>query len=159
MSRGDTNGPIPVDLTLLGGIARPLLAYKRCRELEGIAWTLAPALAGRSFLWSKVSAGPFPRELQTALERVGAETLLARTPARARDLASRFDFSAAAINCGDAIDTAEFRQLLDELGSMPVLLYGTAPPSYVSGRAPFLATSKPTRPEAIVKAVAGLLSS
>jgi hypothetical protein len=42
---------------------------------------------------------------------------------------------------------------------MPVLLYGTAPQSYVSGRAPFLATSKPTHPEAIVKAVAGLLSS
>ena len=37
---------------------------------------------------------------------------------------------------------------------MPVLLYGTAPPSYVSGRAPFLATSNPTHPDAIVKAVA-----
>ena len=66
--------------------------------------------------------------------------------------------SAAAINCSD-LDTSELRQLLNELGSMPVLLYGTAPPSYVSGRAPFLATSKPTHPEAIVKAVAGFLSS
>ena len=78
---------------------------------------------------------------------------------RALDHASRFDFSAAAINCGDAIDTAEFRQLLDELGSMPVLLYGTPTPSYMSGTTPFLATSRPTHPEGIVKAVAGLLSS
>jgi hypothetical protein len=90
------------------------------------------------------------------LSGVGAESLLARCPAR--DRASRFDFSAAAINCSD-LDTAELRQLLNELGSMPVLLYGSAPQSYVSGRAPFLATSKPTHPEAIVKAVAGLLSS
>ena len=116
-------------------------------------------LGGQVILVVEGEAGPFPRELQTALERVGAETVLARTPARARDHASRFDFSAAAIYCGDAIDTAEFRQLLDELGSMPVLLYGIAPPSYVSGTTPFLATSKPTHPEAIVKAVAGLLSS
>ena len=116
-------------------------------------------LGGHIILVVEGEAGPFPLELQAALERVGAETLLARCPARARDLASRFDLSAAAINCGDAIDIAELRQLLDELGSMPILLYGTAPPSYVSGRAPFLATSKPTHPEAIVKAVAGLLSS
>ena len=47
----------PVDLTLLGDIACPLLAYKRCRELEGIAWTIAPVLAARSFLWSKVRRG------------------------------------------------------------------------------------------------------
>src|SRR5262245_50399466 len=103
-------------------------------------------------------AGSFPLELQAAFERVGAETLLARGPARARDHASRYDFSAAAIYCGNATDTAEIRQLLDELGSMPVLLYGAAPPSYVSGKA-FLATSNPGHPEAIVKAVAALLSS
>jgi hypothetical protein len=116
-------------------------------------------LGGQVILVVEREAGPFPRELQAALERLGAETVLACTPARARDHASRFDFSAAAINCGDAVDTAEFRQLLDELGSMPVLLYGIAPPSYVSGKTPFLATSKPTHPETIVKAVAGLLSS
>ena len=116
------------------------------------------SLGGQVILVVEGEAGSFPLELQAALELVGAETLLARTPARARDHASRFDISAAAINCGDAIDTAEFRQLLDELGCMPVLLYGTAPPSYVSGRAPFLATSNPTHPDAIVKAVAGLLS-
>jgi hypothetical protein len=116
------------------------------------------SLDGQVILVVEGEAGSFPLELQAALELVGAETLLARTPARARDHASRFDLSAAAINCGGAIDTAEFRQLLDELGRMPVLLYGTAPPSYVSGRAPFLATSNPTHPDAIVKAVTGLLS-
>jgi hypothetical protein len=104
-------------------------------------------------------ADSFPLELQTALERVGAETLLAHTPARARDFAGRFDLTAAAINCGDAIDIAELRQLLDELGSMPVLLYGTAPPSYMSGRALLLPTPRPAHPEAIVKAIVGLLSS
>ena len=116
-------------------------------------------LGGQVILVVEGEAGPFPLELQAALERVGAETLLARSPADARDHASRFDFSAAAINCGDGPHITELRQLLDELGGMPVLLYGTALPSYVSGRAPFLATSKPTHPEAIVKAVAGLLSS
>ena len=116
-------------------------------------------LGGQVILVVEGAAGPFPLELQAALERVGAETLLAPTPARALDQASRFDFSAAAINCGDAVDTAELRQLLDELGGMPVLLYGTAPPSYVSGRAPFLATSKPAHPEAIVKAIAELVFS
>jgi hypothetical protein len=115
-------------------------------------------LGGQVILVVEGAAGPFPLELQAALECVGAETLLAPTPARALDQASRFDFSAAAINCGDAVDTAELRLLLDALGGMPVLLYGPAPPSYLSG-APFLATSKPTHPEAIVKAVAGLLSS
>jgi len=117
------------------------------------------SLGGQIILVVESAAGPFPRELQAALERMGAETLLARSPARARDYASQFDFSAAAINCGDAIDAAELRELLDELGRMPILLYGTAPPSYMSGRALFLSTPRPAHPEAIVKAIAGLLSS
>ena len=62
-------------------------------------------LGGQVILVVEGEAGPFPLELQAALERVGAETLLARCPARARDLASRFDFSAAAINCGDDHDS------------------------------------------------------
>ena len=58
------------------------------------------------------------------------------------------------------MDVVEFRHLLKELGGMPLLLYGAAPPSYVSlERAPFLATSKPSHPEAIVRAVAQMLSS
>src|SRR5688500_8957237 len=84
----------PVDLTLLGGIAHPLLAYKPCRE--GIAMYDSARLGGQVILVVEGEAGPFPLELQAALERVGAETLLARCPARARDLASRFDLSAAA---------------------------------------------------------------
>ena len=90
------------------------------------------SLGGQIILVVEGEPGPFPLELQAALERVGAETLLARSPAHARDHASRFDLSAAAINCGDAIDVVEFRQLLKELGGMPLLLYGAAPPSYVS---------------------------
>ena len=115
-------------------------------------------LCGHVILVVEGEAGPFPLELQAAFEGVGAETLLARDPAQARDQASRFDFSAAAIYCNDAFDPAEIRQLLDELGNMPVLLYGTAPPSYVSGKA-FVPTSNPGHPEAIVKGVARMLSS
>jgi len=115
-------------------------------------------LCGHVILVVEGEAGPFPLELQAAFEGVGAETLLARDPAQARDQASRFDFSAAAICCDDVIDTAEIGELLDELGSMPVLLYGTAPLGYVSGKA-FHATSKPGHPEAIVKAVARMLSA
>jgi len=115
-------------------------------------------LCGHVILVVEGEAGPFPLELQAAFEGVGAETLLARDPAQARDQANRFDFSAAAICCDDVIDTAEIGELLDELGSMPVLLYGTAPLGYVSGKA-FHATSKPGHPEAIVKAVARMLSA
>jgi len=117
-------------------------------------------LGGQVILVVEGEAGPFPLELQAALERVGAETLLARSPARARDHASRFDFSAAAINCGETMDGVEFRQLLKELGGMPLLLYGSAPPSHVSPeRARFLRTGKPSHAEAIVRAVARMLSS
>jgi hypothetical protein len=117
-------------------------------------------LGGQVILVVEGEPGPFPLELQAALERMGAETLLARSPAHARDHASRFDISAAAINCGETIDLVEFRQLLKELGGMPLLLYGAAPPSHVSPeRARFLRTRKPSHPEAIVRAVARMLSS
>ena len=148
---------IPVDLPHSGASLGYPLTYKRF-EVGGQRMCNSTCLCGHVILVVEGEAGSFPLELQAAFERVGAETLLARSPAQARDHASRFDFSAAAIYCGDAIDTAEIRQLLDELGSMPVLLYATGPPSYVSGKA-FLATSNPDNPEAIVTGVARMLSS
>ena len=116
-------------------------------------------LVGQVILVVEGEAGHFARQLQVALERVGAETLLARTPAHAREHVSRYDFSAAVIGCGAAIDAVEFRRLRNELGGMPLLLYGTAPPPYVSLRgAQFLATSMTTHADVIVRAVTRLLS-
>ena len=83
---------------------------------------------------------------------------MARTPAHAREHVGRYDFSAAVIDCGALLDTVEFRHLRNELGGMPLLLYGTAPPPYVSLRgAQFLAISMTTDPDYIVRAVARLL--
>jgi len=63
------------------------------------------------------------------------------------------------IGCGAAIDAVEFRRLRNELGGMPLLLYGTAPPPYVSlSGAQFLATSMTTHADVIVRAVTHLLS-
>ena len=116
-------------------------------------------LVGQVILVVEGGAGPFARQLQAALESKGAETLLACTPAHARGHVGRYDFSAAVIDCGAALDTAEFRHLRKELGGMPLLLYGTAPPPYVPLRgAQFLATSTASRADDIVGAVTRLLS-
>jgi hypothetical protein len=116
-------------------------------------------LVGQVILVVEGEAGHFARQLQVALEHVGAETLLARTPANAREHVSRYDFSAAVIGCGAAIDAVEFRRLRNELGGMPLLFYGTAPPPYVSLRGTqFLATSMTTHADVIVRAVTRLLS-
>jgi hypothetical protein len=116
-------------------------------------------LVGQVILVVEGGAGPFARQLQAALESMGAETLLARSPAHAREHVSRYDFSAAVIDCGAALDTAEFRYLRNALGGMPLLLYGTAPPPYVPLRgAQFLATSTASHADDIVRALTRLLS-
>jgi hypothetical protein len=117
-------------------------------------------LVGQVILIVEDERGPFVYQLQAALERMGAETMLAHTPARARDHASRFDFSLAAIYADGVIRSVEFRRLLRELGSMPVLLYGAEPPPYRWFRdARFLVTSKPSHTGVIVEAVTRLLPS
>jgi hypothetical protein len=116
-------------------------------------------LAGQVILIVEDEKGPFARQLQAVLERVGAETMLAPTPAQARDHASRFDFSVAAIYADGVIRSVEFRRLLRELGSMPVLLYGAEPPPYGWFReARFLVASRSSHTGAIVEAVSRLLS-
>jgi hypothetical protein len=120
---------------------------------------LMAALAGHTILIVEDERGPFAQQLQAALERVGAETILAPTPARARDHASRFDFSVAAIYADGVVRSVELRRLLKELGSMPVLLYGAEAPPYGWFRdARFLVTSDPSHTGAIVEAVTRLLS-
>jgi hypothetical protein len=116
-------------------------------------------LEGQIILVVEGRAGLFARQLQAALESMGAETLLACTSAHAREHVGRYDFSAAVIDCGAALDTDEFQHLRKELGGMPLLLYGTAPPPYVPLRgAQFLATSKANHADDIVRAVTRLLS-
>ena len=117
-------------------------------------------LVGQVILIVEDEKGPFAKHLQAALERVGAETMLAPNPARARDHASRFDFSVAAIYADGVVRSVEFRRLLRELGSMPLLLYGAGPPPYGWFKdARFLVTSNPSHTGAIVDAVTRLLSS
>lgn len=117
-------------------------------------------LEGQVILVVEGKAGPFARQLQTALESMGAETLLASSPAHAREHASCYDFSAAVIDCNAVVDTVTFQHLRNELGGMPLLLYGTAPPLYVPLRgAQFLAISPESHSEDIVRAVTHLLVS
>jgi hypothetical protein len=74
-------------------------------------------LVGQVILVVEGGAGPFARQLQAALENMGAETLLACTPAHAHEHVSRYDFSAAVIECSAALDV-ELRHLRNELGKL-----------------------------------------
>ena len=86
--------------------------------------------------------------------------MLARTPAHARDYVACFDLSAALIYSDDAIHSVEFPQLVKEMGSMPILLYGADPPPHQPFKnARFLAASKPSHTGAIVEAITRLLST
>ena len=117
-------------------------------------------LAGQVILIVEDDRGPFAQQLRADLDWTGARTLLARTPAHARDYVACFDLSAALIYSDDAIHSVEFPQLVKEMGSMPVLLYGAEPPPYQPfKKARFLAASKPRHTGAIVEAVTRLLSS
>ena len=117
-------------------------------------------LAGQVILIVEDDGGPFAQQLRAALDWAGARTLLARTPAHARDYVACFDLSAAAIYSDGAIHSDEFPGLVKEMGGMPLLLYGTEPPTHQPFKnARFLAASKPSHTGAIVEAVTRLLSS
>jgi hypothetical protein len=117
-------------------------------------------LVGQVILIVEDEGGPFAQQLQAALEWLGAETMLARTPAQARDRVACFDLTAAAIYSDGATHSVEFPQLVKEIGGMPVLLYGAGPPPHQPFKnARFLAASKPSHTGAIVEAVTRLLSS
>ena len=117
-------------------------------------------LAGQVILIVEDDRGPFAQQLRAALDWTGARTLLARTPAHARDYVACFDLSAAAIYSDSATRSVEFPQLVKEMGGMPALLYGADPPPRQPFKnARFLAASKPSHTGAIVEAVARLLCS
>jgi hypothetical protein len=117
-------------------------------------------LLGQVILIVEDDRGPYAQQLRAALDWLGARTLLARTPAHARDYVACFDLTAATIYSDGAIHSVEFPQLVKEMGSMPILLYGTElPPHQPFKNARFLAASKPSHTGAIVEGVARLLSS
>ena len=87
-------------------------------------------LVGQVILIVEDEEGPFAQQLQAALERVGAETMLACTLVVHVIMPVASIFSIAAIYADGVVRTVEFRRLLKELGRMPVLLYGTEPPPY-----------------------------
>jgi hypothetical protein len=118
------------------------------------------SLVGQVILIVEDEGGPFAQQLRAALDWAGARTLLARTPAHARDYVACFDLSAATIYSDGAIHSEEFPRLVKEMGSMPLLLYGAEPPPHQPFKnARFLAASKPSHTGAIVEAVSRLLSS
>ena len=138
---------------------RSLLARWKCHRV-GRRMYNSVCLAGRVILIVEDDRGPFAQQLRAALDWVGARTLLASTPAHARDYVACFDLSAATIYSDDAIHSVEFPQLVKEMGGMPVLLYGAGPPPHQPFKnARFLAASKPSHTGAIVEAVTRLLSS
>ena len=117
-------------------------------------------LVGQVILIVEDEGGPFAQQLRAALDWTGARTLLARTPADARDYVACFDLSATTVYSDGAIHSEEFPRLVKEMGGMPLLLYGTEPPPHQPFRnARFLAASKPSHTGAIVEAVTRLLSS
>jgi hypothetical protein len=64
----------------------------------------------------------FVTKLQVALEDRGAETLAVREPTRALDRVREFCFSASVVNYDHASDA--LHTLIDDLGDMPLVLYG-----------------------------------
>src|SRR5262245_40171839 len=118
------------------------------------------SLLGQVILIVEDDRGPFAQQLRVALDWAGARTLLACTPAHARDYVACFDLSAAVSYSDVAIHSDEFPQLVKEMGGMPLLLYGSEPPTHQRFKnARFVAASKPNHTGAIVEAVTRLLSS
>ena len=115
-----------------------------------------PALDGQTVLVVEEQAA-IARDLQVALEKAGAEVLLARDASAALPCIERFDFSAAVLDWRpDSSDHRTVVRWLKEEGAR-LLFYAAQPPEDVAtarGAPIFL---KPARPEEIVKALALLV--
>lgn len=92
-------------------------------------------LSGHSILIVESGVGSFVVALQAAIDRTGAESMVARDVAAALQRTPLFAFSAAVIN-------VEHRALIDNL-DIPVVVYG--------------ASALPARPEIIVSRLKKLL--
>jgi len=93
-------------------------------------------------------------DLLDALEHAGAEMVVARDAANALAFLERYDFSACLI--GSIADPQEnYRAVIEELGRVPVLLYGDARTSFSWVDKP--AAVLPDDVQAIVEALTNLL--
>jgi hypothetical protein len=81
-----------------------------------------PHLAGHIILIVEPEIDQFACNLQGALERMGAETLIVRQPASALERMRSFRFSACLINYDQASDTLS--ALIGGLVDVPIVLYG-----------------------------------
>jgi ActR/RegA family two-component response regulator len=95
-------------------------------------------LTGDAILIVESRIDQFVTKLQAALEDRGAETLAVREPARALHRVREFCFSASVVNYDHASDA--LHTLIDNLGDMPLVLYGHDSASAVwSRKVPHLA--------------------
>ena len=79
-----------------------------------------PNLVGHVILIVEPAIDQFVRNLQDALERRGAATLIAREPSKAVEHLGAFRFSTCLIN----YDHASRHALIGDLADIPILLYG-----------------------------------
>ena len=74
----------------------------------------------------------FVRNLQDALQRRGAVTPIVREASKAVEHIGAFRFSTCSIDCDHAADA--LHALIDDLGDIPILLYGGESASIASNR-------------------------
>jgi len=116
-----------------------------------------PNLAGHTVLIVEPEVGQIRVfNLQSTLERAGAETLIVRQPVDAFEVMRSFRFSAGVINYDHA--SGALHELIADLGDVPTLLYGGAGACIASARAvPQLPFTRATV-DSIREALARLLS-
>ena len=86
-------------------------------------------LTGKPVLIVDHRVGQFVAALSAKLERLGADVVVALDAAKALLHLKRFDFQACLI--GSVADPAEnYKKLIEELGGVPLVLYGTAQSSF-----------------------------
>jgi CheY-like chemotaxis protein len=116
-----------------------------------------PPLHGQTVLVVEAQAA-IARELQAALEKAGAEVLVARDASAALPCIERFDFSAAVLNWQpECNDHRSVVRCLKGQG-VRLLFYAAQPPEDVSTARGAPIFFKPARPEEIVKALALLIA-
>lgn len=114
-----------------------------------------PNLVGHVILIVEPAIDQFVRDLQDALERRGAKTLVVREPGKAGERIGPFRFSACLINYDQASDA--LHALINDLGDTPILLYGGESASIASTRKVPHLTFTPARVDSIVIALDRLL--
>jgi hypothetical protein len=102
---------------------------------------MGDSLTGHVILIVDPRVGQFAQDLQGALERRGAETLIVHESATAFDRTREFHFSAAVLNYDDASESQ--LTLIYGLGDIPILLYGDEAASAASRKkAPHVAFAR-----------------